>query len=167
MTPREKMRDTIIKQYQNGRVPWNKGKKTGLVPKSAFKKGHSMNRKRIKTECAYCGKSIDVIPSKFKTYINQFCSKKCNAKFRTGAKSPSWKGGITSIQAKIRNSDEYKIWRKAVFERDNFTCQECGKIGGNLHAHHIKKFSQYPELRLAIDNGKTLCIKCHNKIPKR
>src|SRR3989304_6131005 len=43
-----------------------------------------------------------------------------------GENSPSWKGGITPLNVKIRGSFEYKLWRKAVFERDNFTCIWCG-----------------------------------------
>src|SRR3990167_5702824 len=34
-----------------------------------------------------------------------------------GEKSHLWKGGITSINAKVRTSFEYKLWRKSVFER--------------------------------------------------
>ena len=78
-----------------------------------------------------------------------------------GENNPSWKGDGSFKQARIRYQIEYKIWRNAVLVRDNWTCQECGQQGGRLIAHHIKSFTRYPELRLAIDNGKTLCLKCH------
>lgn len=79
---------------------------------------------------------------------------------------PSWKGGITPINEAIRKSVEYKLWREAVYQRDNFTCRSCGEkeaVSGKLNAHHIKPFSLYPELRFAIDNGETLCDECHKK----
>jgi len=84
-----------------------------------------------------------------------FCSKKCADRFKDQGKTPE--------AQKIRMSKEYRIWRKAVFERDDYTCVFCGQHGGKLNADHIKRFSDFPELRLAIDNGRTLCEECHKK----
>jgi len=77
--------------------------------------------------------------------------------------NPNWKGGISPVNALIRMSAEYRLWREAVFTRDNWTCIWCGVRGGKLNADHIKPFAHYPELRFAIDNGRTLCIDCHKK----
>ena len=63
--------------------------------------------------------------------------------------------------ARIRNSKEYQEWRSDVFERDHYICQNCGQVGGSLNAHHIKSFKDYPDLRLDVNNGITLCLKCH------
>ena len=64
----------------------------------------------------------------------------------------------------LRNSKEYSDWRNAVFNRDDYTCQLCGQHGGKLNAHHIKQFKKFPELRLDLDNGITLCERCHKKV---
>lgn len=67
----------------------------------------------------------------------------------------------------IRNSGAYSAWRKAVYERDHYTCQSCGIIGKRLNAHHIKSFARFPSLRLDVDNGITLCERCHKKAHER
>jgi 5-methylcytosine-specific restriction endonuclease McrA len=84
----------------------------------------------------------------------------------TGKNNGNWKGGVTPLYKVIRMSREYKLWRIAVFERDNYTCIWCGAKNGNgktviLNADHIKPFALFPELRFAIDNGRTLCHDCH------
>lgn len=80
---------------------------------------------------------------------------------KRGKDSHLWKGGITPINLKIRSSTEYRLWREAVFKRDDYTCIWCKVRGGKIHADHIKPFACYPELRFAIDNGRTLCKSCH------
>lgn len=63
-----------------------------------------------------------------------------------------------------RKTKEYKEWRKAVFERDNYTCQCCGKRGGKLRAHHIERYRNCIEKRTVLSNGVTLCDECHKKL---
>ena len=84
-----------------------------------------------------------------------------------GKKSHWWKGGISPENELIRRRIKYKLWRKSVFVRDDWTCQKTGIKGGKLVAHHIKNFSDYPELRFAIDNGITLSEKTHREFHKK
>lgn len=72
--------------------------------------------------------------------------------------------GRTPQRKAIRRSLDYRLWREAVFKRDNWTCTECKERGVYLEAHHIKPFAFFPELRFAIDNGISVCTPCHAKI---
>ena len=84
-----------------------------------------------------------------------------------GKNHPNWKGGRTSERERFNTSKKAKEWRVSVFERDDYTCQHCGQIGGELNAHHIKQWALHPKERLNIDNGLTLCKECHIKEHKR
>lgn len=81
---------------------------------------------------------------------------------KRGENSKFWLGGVHGENDALRHRFEYKNWRKDVYERDQYTCQCCGSIGGKLNAHHIYPFSIYKDLRYNIDNGITLCNNCHN-----
>lgn len=85
--------------------------------------------------------------------------------FKTGSKPSNWLGGVRTPSQKIKDDTRYKKWRRLVFERDNYTCQECFKRGTYLHPHHIKSKSKYPEFAFDVDNGQTLCVECHKKTP--
>ena len=90
-------------------------------------------------------------------------------KTKVGEKANNWRGGISRAYKTGYNSIQYKEWRKKTFERDNYTCQDCGihaSEAGYLTAHHIKSWSKYPELRFKISNGITLCENCHSKVDK-
>lgn len=84
---------------------------------------------------------------------------------RSGPSSPWWQGGKTAEAKLIRRSVEYRLWREAVYRRDDYTCQICGERGGRLHPDHIKRFSMFPELRFDVSNGRTLCEDCHKQTP--
>lgn len=66
-----------------------------------------------------------------------------------------------------RKCKEYKLWRKAVYERDHYTCQACGNRGVKLNAHHIKPYAYYIDARFDIENGITLCESCHKELHRR
>lgn len=85
---------------------------------------------------------------------------------RYGADSNLWRGGIATLQNIQRQTPEYKAWRTAVYTRDGFACILCDRTK-NLHAHHIKSFSKFPDLRTVIDNGVTVCRGCHSNIHGR
>lgn len=84
-----------------------------------------------------------------------------------GESHHNWKGGITKESVKIRQGIETRLWREAVFARDNWTCQKTGIKGGDICCHHINNFAEYPELRCAIDNGITLSVKSHAQFHKK
>jgi 5-methylcytosine-specific restriction endonuclease McrA len=118
--------------FKKGMIPWNK-------------------KPDVFISCLRCSKEVKVKPVHFGK--QKFCSKKCADIFKDKGK--------TSEVRKLRSSTEYKLWRTAVFERDGYKCIWCKQIGGKLNADHIKRFADYPALRFAIDNGRTLCEKCH------
>jgi hypothetical protein len=132
-------------RFKKGLLPWNKDKK--MSPESCKKLSESRKGYRP---------TIEV--------------RKKLSEAHKGEKSSLWRGGRMEFypeNERIRKSFEYKLWRKAIFERDKFTCQKTGVIGGKLVAHHINNFNDFPELRLAIDNGITLLKIVHIAFHKK
>lgn len=89
------------------------------------------------------------------------------AKSSSGNNHWNWRGGINDANDSIRKSWEYKDWRALVYERDSFTCKRCGASNVELNAHHVLNFSSNEDLRFDINNGITLCKKCHKLFHSR
>lgn len=53
-------------------------------------------------------------------------------------------------------------FRWLVLNRDNWMCQRCGVgVENELHVHHIEGVVQQPSMANDLENGITLCKKCH------
>lgn len=116
--------------------------------------------------CAICSEKFKTQPGQVRLRNRKHCSRKCNAiARRLEATKRRVELGYTKHQLDrlARYSPEAKVWRKAVFERDNFTCQICFAKGNYIEADHIKPFAYFPELRFELSNGRTLCRECHDK----
>ena len=100
----------------------------------------------------------------FKTFrmSENFLCKKCYIKSISGKNAYNWNGGYNSEKIAFRKTYEFKRFIKIVLKRDNYTCQCCGKIGGKLNVHHLDGYNWCEEKRTDINNGITLCEKCHN-----
>lgn len=120
---------------------------------------------KITTTCGYCGKEIEVIPSRFYSNKYCYCNIKCMAEhyaqIYTGENSPTWNGG------KYHYKGNWIHQSKLCRERDNNTCQICGKTaeenGKNMDVHHIKPYKSFEDPTEAnqLDNLISLCHHCH------
>lgn len=118
-------------------------------------------RSKLKFICK-CGRIGNKTFAAFR--LTPYCRKCCIENCKRGKEHYAWIDGRSKTRRDtIRRTDEYKQWRKKVFERDNYTCQCCGdNRGNNLRAHHIMNYSEHKDLRFDVDNGITLCDKCHD-----
>lgn len=80
---------------------------------------------------------------------------------RSGEKSNFWKGGVSTARANVARWTT-QIAHK-VHEKNNYICQECGKSGVKLHAHHIVPVGVNDNLAYDFNNLTSLCTKCHSK----
>jgi len=92
------------------------------------------------------------------------CSPEANAKKgRKGENHPQYKKDRSQVKSK-RSRYENTVWTRSVFEKDDFTCQDCGQRGGKLQADHIKPYCICSEdEKWNLENGRTLCVACHKK----
>lgn len=95
--------------------------------------------------------------------------------------STSLRKTSTPIYRSVRDCFKMSSWTQRVFKRDNYTCKQCGLRGNELNAHHIKPFAQimksnnitsledalFCEELWDLENGITLCKKCHTEIHKK
>ena len=109
-------------------------------------------KKRIGVNNPFYGQKIS---KEHREKLNLIMSK------RMGELHQNWKGGISRDKHSLSHP-EYKEWRVKIFIRDNFKCKMFNTdCKGQLQAHHILNWIDYPELRFVVNNGITLCVAHH------
>ena len=148
----------VIKQHQNYIIDLT-GQKFGKW--TVVERDFEYTGRGIRWFCdCDCGtKHVSVSTNNLRMGKSLSCG--CSRHENCGENNGNWKGGTTPEIKLARNSLEYTKWRDAVFKRDNYTCQCCGEKSGKINAHHIENFSDKIELRYDINNGITLCERCH------
>ena len=123
----------------------------------------------VKYKCDGCGKEILVKPWQLRELKHIFCSNECYknniGKFYSGENNSNWNHFLTEEERKNKRIyPEYYKWRSDVYERDSYTCQCCGNNkSGNLIAHHLNSYNSDKEHRTDVNNGITVCKKCHKE----
>jgi hypothetical protein len=83
---------------------------------------------------------------------------------KRGPDHPNWNPDLTQEERIVaRKRPEIYEWRTLVYQRDDYTCQACGKRGVRLTAHHLYDYKRYPSYRTSPDNGVCLCKVCHEE----
>jgi len=118
-----------------------------------------LKRTRVTRICRNCSAEFAFAPSQLKHYKGggKYCSRLCKAKgtIKETADKP-----IRDRYGRSNRTAD-KDWQLAVRERDDYTCQRCGKQEDHIHTHHVAPRSIRPDLIHDIDNGKCLCAHCH------
>ena len=123
-----------------------------------FKKGHKIHlgkhHSKVVKEKMRLAKKRNSSPTQFKKghigYKSMLGKK--------GVLSPAWRGGKSFEPYTI---DWTETLRRSIRERDNYTCQLCGKLQSDraFSIHHI----DYNKRNCNPENLITLCIDCHPK----
>jgi len=96
-----------------------------------------------------------VMREAYRTRDHLIAARKANPFFQRGSAHPRFTGS-----SQQRHTIAYSQWRNAVLLRDGHRCVECGSAD-SLHVHHVEPYAKFPNLRLVVSNGITLCIEHH------
>jgi len=118
--------------------------------------------KYVDKVCLYCGDVFAVAPwENYRKFCSSFCYGKYISIFYVGARASNWRGGLSFVGYPEDFSEELKV---LVRERDNNTCQLCGRTkeeeGRDLCVHHI----DYDKENCNPRNLTTLCCRCNPKV---
>lgn len=129
-----------------------------VVNGKSLRIGHSQSCGCLRNE-----KSSQRTTQRNKTYIGE--NNPMYGVRRYGTNNPNYNPNKTDEERLYcRLLEGMTPFKKGVYERDNYTCQCCGDSKGhNLVAHHLDGYNWCREKRTDVNNGITLCDKCHKE----
>ena len=124
--------------------------------------------------CKYCNKLFSPTNHSVRHYINSNDGRR-NLYCSDGCKKSCPTYGMRKYEKGYRQNTSREVQpelRKLVLERDNWTCQKCGKSKDEyihliLHCHHIDPVKNNPIESADMDNCVTLCKECHKEAHRR
>ena len=117
----------------------------GKMPKNFLAMKKLQKKDEISKKCITCG--LEFFVSACRKDLAKYCSHRCYSYSL-----------IVETKTDTRVHLAYKKWKSAVHRRDEYMCRIGNKdCEGILEAHHILRWSEYPELRYEVNNGITLC----------
>jgi len=159
------MRDSKGRFVKNNE-PWHKGK-TGVYSEESLKKFSDAKKGKPNWRKGVVGKYKHTDEWKKKASeakqghpVSEETKRKIS-EANKGSKNGCWKGGVWDKNKSRLSEYTYRQFRKRVLERDK-KCVLC-ESEERLEVDHIKPYSQFPELRLDIENARVLCHCCHKK----
>lgn len=121
-------------------------------------------RKVCKCLCD-CGSVVEVYAPSLVKGLTVSCGCYRHEKMR-GESNPSYRHDLSDEDRKKRGrhlhyAEEQNAWRKACFEREDYTCQISKQKGNRLAVHHILNYSDNPDLRWDVSNGFVMDVRLH------
>ena len=139
-----------------------------------YQKVYKINKNNLEllgVECAHCKKVF--VPTRYSVSMrllaingthtgdsNLYCSSNCKNNCSTYKQVKYYKYNKPNKNNRI----DQENWAKLIKERDSYVCQKCGIKEDIMYAHHIDPIILNPIESLDLDNGLTLCKKCHKEV---
>jgi hypothetical protein len=128
----------------------------------------------IEIKCRYCGRYFvptnNQVGARLQALVGttrgdnyMYCSKHCKKACPVYGQLKYPKGYKKATSREVQPQ-----LRQMVLERDNWTCQKCGRTTEEveLHCHHIFPLNESPIESADVENCITLCKNCHKEAHK-
>lgn len=141
---------------------WFEGKSATYL--GVHSRGSDNTHLRIQIRCACERTFLRTFNELKRTAVNPECDICRVHRYKTvcGPLHPNYNPEIADEDRQPRGGDDNR-WYEAIFQKHHYTCVITGQIGGELSAHHLYNYRDYPEHRLSLENGVCITRELHKE----